>query len=189
MTSTTVIDLLTLSLSLARSTQYDHSIPYRLWKETKQQPCRTRPGHQLSCCLVLLIFLWETLWPDSVQYSVCQKIEVCISWHLCVSWTMPSSPLQMSYIEAPIYALCCYRSASLLRLWPLVHGRMMGLFACCSHLQSRLHFVMHSKRRHKGVRWRGRTRTGVPKPLPFHKIQLSISEHLVWVQHYACTKD
>ena len=29
------------------------------WKETKQQPYSARLGHQLSCCLVSLNFLWD----------------------------------------------------------------------------------------------------------------------------------
>ena len=37
------------------------------WRETKLQPNRARPGHQISCCLVSLNFLRDILAPITVQ--------------------------------------------------------------------------------------------------------------------------
>ena len=36
-------------------------LSHRKWRKTKQQPSRASSGHQLSCCLVSLHFLWDIL--------------------------------------------------------------------------------------------------------------------------------
>ena len=46
---------------VSRAVGWPDRMSHRKWRETKMQPSRARPGHQISCCLVALYFLCDIL--------------------------------------------------------------------------------------------------------------------------------
>ena len=62
----------------------DHSLPYRKWKEIKQQPGTAGPGNMLGCCLIYFHFRWGKLSTLTVvlEISLAQNFDndVILSW-------------------------------------------------------------------------------------------------------------
>ena len=46
------------------------------WRETKLQPNRARPGHQISCCFVSLHFLCDILAPITVELYQIMNVKI-----------------------------------------------------------------------------------------------------------------